>query len=51
MMWKVCVVVVNIWLKRDVDLNDTLHRFQEKRITGTATVEKNLAHQLASIDQ
>ena len=39
-MWKVFVVVVNIWLKRDVDLHETFHRFQERRITGTATLEK-----------
>ena len=33
-LWKVCAVVVNFWLKRRVVLHDTLHRFRAGRGTG-----------------
>ena len=44
-LWKVCSVVVNCWLKSSVVLHHALHGFIEGR--GTANMEANLAHQLA----
>ena len=49
MVWKVCVTVVNCRLTRSVTLHDAFHGFREGRVTGTETLEENLAQQLAGI--
>ena len=46
---KVCSVVVNCSLKRSVVLHNALHGFIKGRVTGTVTLEANLAHQLDRI--
>ena len=38
-VWKVCVVVFNCWLKRSMTLHYALHGFRAGRGTGTATLE------------
>ena len=51
-VWKVCLSVVNFWLKQSVTLHDKLfggHGFREWRGMGTATLEDNLLQQLAGI--
>ena len=40
-LWKVCAVVVNCWLKRSVVLHNALHGFRVGRGKGTATLEAN----------
>ena len=47
--WKVCATVVNCRLKRGAVLHYALHGFREGRGTGTATLEANLAQQLAGL--
>ena len=49
MLWKVCSVVVNCWLKRSVVLHKTLHGFIEREGTGTATLEAKLSQQLTGL--
>ena len=41
-LWNVCSVVVNLWLKRSAVLHNTLREFIEGRGTGTATLESNM---------
>ena len=41
--------MVNYRLKSGVTLHDELHGFRAGRVTGTATLEEKLAHQLAGI--
>ena len=48
-LWKLCSVVVNCWMKMSAVLNDALHGFIEGRGTGTATLERNLDQQLAGL--
>ena len=48
-VWKVCVAVVNFWLKRSPTLNGALHGFRVGRVTGKATFEAKFAHHLAGI--
>ena len=47
--WKVCTAVANCRLKRGVILHKDLHRFRVGHGTGTATLEANLAQQVAGI--
>ena len=49
LVWKVCAAVLNYRLKRSVILHDALHGFREGRGMGTATLEANLAQQLAGL--
>ena len=48
-LWKVCSVVVNCWLKSSVVLHDALHGFRERRGAGTSNLEANLAHHLVGL--
>ena len=48
-LWKVCAVVINCWLKSSGVLHKTLHGFKTWRGTGTATLEANLSQQLVGI--
>ena len=48
-VWKVCLTVVNCWLKRIGMLHYALHRFRAVIGTGTATLEAKLAQKLAGI--
>ena len=48
-LWKVCAVVINCWLKSSGVLHKTLHGFRTWRGTGTATLEANLSQQLVGI--
>ena len=48
-VWNICAVVVNCWLKRAVVLHDALHGFRGGRGTGTATLESKLAQQLVGL--
>ena len=47
--WKVCTAVANCRLKWGVVLHKDLHRFRVGHGTGTATLEANLAQQVAGI--
>ena len=46
---KVCAAVVNCRLKQGDILHDALHRFRERRGTGTDTLETKMDQQLAGI--
>ena len=46
---EVCATVVNFQLKQSVTLNDAFHGFTADRGMGTATLEENLAQQLAGL--
>ena len=46
---KVCATMVNCRLKQIATLHNALHGFIVGRVTGTETLEANLAHQLAGI--
>ena len=48
-VYKVCVSVVNFWLKRSVTLHDSLHGFRSGMGTGTDTLEEKLAQKLVGI--
>ena len=48
-LWKVCAVVINCWLKRSVMLHNTIHVFRTGRGTGTETLESNMAQQLMEL--
>ena len=48
-LWKVCAVVVNCWLKRSVVLHNALHGFRTGREMWTATLESKLDQQLAGL--
>ena len=47
--WKLCAVVLNLRLKKGVELHDSLHGFRYGRGTGTATLESNIFQQLARL--
>ena len=49
MVLEVCATVVNCGLNRSGTLQNELHGFRAGRATGTATLEENLAQQLAGI--
>ena len=46
MLWNVCSVVVDFFLKRSVVLHDTLHGFKERRGVRKLMLEANLAYQM-----
>ena len=48
-LWKVCAVVINCWLKSSGVLHKTLHGFKTWRGTGTATLESNMSQQLMEL--
>ena len=48
-LWKVCAVVINCWLKRSVMLHNALHVFRTGRGAGTAIIEANISQQLVGI--
>ena len=45
--FKAFIAVLNLRLKRGVEIHDSLHSYQEGWGTGTATLEANVDHQLA----
>ena len=47
--WKVCAMVLNLSMKRGVEIHDLLHEFWKGWGTGAATLEANLYQQLANI--
>ena len=47
---KVYMVVLNLILKKGMDLHNSLHGFQEEYGTRMATIESMLSHQLAGLD-
>ena len=50
-LWKVVEVLINTHLQASLHMHDVLHRFRDGRVTGTATMELNLAHELVRIGQ
>ena len=48
-VWKVCATVVNCHINSSVKLNNKIHGLRAGRGTETATLEANLAQQLAGI--
>ena len=48
-MCKVCASVLNLGVKRGVDLHDSLHGFREGQGTGTTTPGDKLDQKLAQI--
>ena len=48
-VWKICVVVENCWLKRSVRLHDALHGFRTGRGMGISMWEAKLAQQLVGL--
>ena len=48
-VWKVYLALANFLIKRSVILHDALHGFSAGRGAGKATLEENLAQQLAGI--
>ena len=50
-VWKVCAAVVNFQKKWSMSLHDALHGFRAGRGVGTATLEAELAQQLAGISR
>ena len=47
--WKVCAAVLNLWLKRCVVLQDSLHRFRVGQGTRTDTLEANMDQHIAGL--
>ena len=43
--------IIDIRIKKAMPLNEVLHGFCTGRRTGTAVMELNLTHELASVDQ
>ena len=48
-VWKVCAVVANCWLNRNVTLHDALHGFRAGRGMGTSTLEAKLVQKLEGL--
>ena len=49
MVWKVVVVILNLWLTASIDFYYVLHGFRASRGTGTATLKAKLLRQLAAM--
>ena len=47
--WKLMTVILHRRLTTGIQLHDVLHGFQERRGTGTATLEAKLLQQLAAM--
>ena len=48
-IWNVCMLIVNSWLRISIVLHDALHGFQKGRGTGTAIVEAKMEQNIAGI--
>ena len=48
-LWKVCVVVVNCWMKSSVIIHNALYGFRAGIGTGTATLQSNLYQHLVGL--
>ena len=48
-IWKVFESIMNNRIQSFINLNDALHSFRQGRGVGTATMEANLAQQLARL--
>ena len=49
LMWKVVAAILNLRLTDYINLHDFLHGFRAGSVTGTATLEAKLLHQLAAL--
>ena len=50
-LWKVVEELIDTCLRASLQMQDILHRFRDRRGTGTAIMELNIAQDLAVIDQ